>query len=194
MKRLIIAIDCDDVLIHTTEYLVRTYNALHGTAVSLKDAHSSKNPAWSTDREDVFARLHAIQLSEEYALIEPPKETIRIIHSLARHHELHLVTARRGEVKSATERMVKEHYEGCFTSIEHVGDASKGEACRLLGADVMIDDNLHHLESAAQNGVGSLVWFGDYPWQAAQKSEFALPIRCRTWSDVERVIERLANV
>lgn len=191
MKRLIIAIDCDDVLIHTTEYLVEKYNSLYGTNVKLESAYSSKNPDWQTDRDEVFRRLHAIQLSDEYALIEPSKETVRAITELASRHELHLVTARNASVLAATERMLDSYYSGCFTSVHHIGaDASKGDICKEIRADVMIDDNLQHLESAGESGVEHLLWFGDYPWQKAQVPAHVIPSKCKDWQEVQEYIDR----
>ena len=195
MKHLIIAIDCDDVLIHTTEYRVAKYNSLYGTTVELEHAHSSKNPDWKTDRDEVFRRLHAIQLSDEYALIEPPKQTVGTVKKLAAQHELHLVTARNSSVLAATERMLDSHYPGCFISVHHIGaDASKGDICKEINADVMIDDNLMHLESAFESGVEHLIWFGDYPWQRTQVPESVTPNRCRDWQEVQDYIDHAARL
>lgn len=67
MKRLVIAIDCDDMLVSGTEHVISSYNKTYGTQVRIEHAHQSDNPEWETDRDEVFRRIHAIQQSDEYA-------------------------------------------------------------------------------------------------------------------------------
>lgn len=188
--RLIIAIDCDDVLIPTTQYLVDNYNRQFGSSVTLARAHESGNDEWGADRATVFQRLADIQKGDEYARIEPHDEAIAAVRRLASHHELHLITAREPSVEAVTLAMLDQYLKGCFTSIEHVGNArSKGEVCRAVRADVLIDDNIKHLVSALECGVpfGGAIHFGDYPWNHVA----VLPdgvAQCHTWQAVETEI------
>lgn len=193
MKRLVIAVDCDDVLIPATEYLVTTYNQQYGTAVQLKNAYASKNPEWQAERDEVFRRLYALQASSDYAMIKPNTVTIERVRQLARHHELHLVTARDESVMETTRQMLDTYYPQCFTTIEHVGpNRQKGEICRAVAADVIIDDNLHHLVSARECGVTNLIWFGSYPWQDRSAETPTGTLLCDDWNQVGVEIERIA--
>lgn len=196
-KRLVIAIDCDDVLISASEYLVETYNDMYGTNVQLQNAHTSKNDEWQASRDEVLRRLHVIQMTDDYAVIEPEDSTIKAVKRLADDYELHLVTARDGAIMSVTQRMVDTYFPGCFDSIEHVGaDASKGEICARVGASIMIDDNIAHLETASENGVKLLIWFGDYVWQATQEERAQSLVslyRCHSWQDAVEVIDEYAS-
>ena len=194
MKKLIIAIDCDDVLIPATEYLVRTYNEMYGTKVQLDDAFTSGNPQWMAERAEVYRRLQVIQAAPEYARIKPNELAVRVVKELATHHELHLVTARDGSIMEVTMQMIDAYYPNCFQTIEHVGaDRPKGKVCRAVSADVIIDDNLQHLVSARGCGIENLIWFGDYPWQHQTEQVPARTIQCSDWSKVGEEIERLAN-
>ena len=76
MKKLVFAIDCDDVLINASEYIVTAYNQLYGTNVQLETAHSSANPAWQADRTEVFRRLHHIQQGEGFTAIPPRSDAL----------------------------------------------------------------------------------------------------------------------
>ena len=71
-------------------------------------------------------------------------------------------------------------------------EGSKGDVCRALRADVLIDDNFRHLVSARDCGVGGLLWFGDYPWQTEDLGDMPT-VRCRDWREVEAEIERIAS-
>jgi 5'(3')-deoxyribonucleotidase len=195
MRQLVIAIDCDDVLLPSTRTIVDLYNQRHNTNVTYARAHTSGNEEWAALREEVRDRIHAVQLSEEYANIQPFPEAVVAVRQLAADgHRLHMVTARDSKLLQATEAMLKEYFdEGVFTTLEHVGlDGTKGDVCQRLQADVLIDDSLKHLANAAEYGIDGLLWFGDYPWQGGDQA-FGGAVHCVSWADVEREIERIAN-
>ncbi len=190
-RRLVIAIDCDDVLLNATEFIVDTYNRLYDTKVQLVNAHTSKSNEWGAERGEVLRRIFDIQHSSEYKAIKPRKDAINSLARLAKEHELHLVTARPTEISDVTEAMIEQCFEGCFTEVNHVGlDASKGEVCERIHADIMIDDNIRHLVDAYEHGVRTLVWFGDYPWHESQRVQATLLVvyKCLDWADVEKVV------
>lgn len=193
MKKLVIAIDCDDVLINASEYIVMTYNQLYGTNVQLETAHSSGNPAWQADRTEVFRRLHDIQQGKGFAVIPPRSDAIESIKRLAAHHDLHLVTARDAVIMGVTESMVATYFGGYFKGIHHVGpDNSKGEVCEFIGAQVLVDDNSKHLFDALEHGVELAIWFGDYPWQTSQEINEHIE-RAGDWIAAERMISEFAG-
>lgn len=193
MKRLVIAIDCDDVLVSGTEHVISSYNKMYGTSVQIEHAHQSDNPEWEADRDEVFRRIHAIQQSEDYALIKPEQETIEVVKGLARQHDLYVVSARHPKILSVTQAMLDEYFSGCFQGIEHVGDdRTKGEACEQLGAQVMIDDNVKNLLSAQEAGVEKLIWYGEYAWQNYEEWSEGVE-RCLTWEDIKREIDQFAG-
>lgn len=193
MKRLIIAIDCDDVLLDSTEFIVKKYNDNYDTSVKIENAHLSGNTEWGSDRDEVHRRIDMIQLSDEYGELKPSTKVMQIIQQLAKDHELHLVTARSEAVMDVTKRMLDTYFAGCFKTIEHVGyKRSKGEVCRAIAADVLVDDNVKHLQDAGECGVVNLLWFGDYKWQNYQESPLGV-VRSGDWVAVKREVDRIAR-
>lgn len=193
MKRLTIAVDCDDVLVPSTEFIVDRYNELYGTRVSLAGAHTSQNPAWEASREEAIERVHAIQHSIEYGGLAPYTQAVEACQRLSRRYDLHLVTARPASILAVTSQMLERYFPGVFKEIMHIGpDGDKGTICQALAADVLIDDNIKHLQSARDCAVTSCVWYGDYPWQQPS-SDTQWALRCRDWGVVEREIERIAT-
>lgn len=197
MERLVIAIDCDDVLIPTTEYTVGAYNKKYNTSVKLHEAHSSANPEWAQDRSVVHARIDAIQTSAQFRDIKPFQGAIDVIKALASIHELHIVTARQRSVDTVTQYMVNKYFPACFVSMEHVGmDGTKGDICAKIGADVLVDDNVAHLQNAFDHGMSmsGLLWFGRYPWQP-QSAEISgqLAARYGDWYEISKAIDRLVT-
>src|SRR5690606_17135299 len=120
----------------------------------------------------IAERIYDIQLSKEYGETVPFPDAVEVCRRLAEQYELHLVTARPERIMSVTTAMLDRYFSGVFSKIEHVGqEGSKGDVCRNLEANILIDDNLHHLEKAARCGVPHLLWFGDYPWQSDNGGE-----------------------
>lgn len=195
-RRLVIAVDCDDVLIETTRFLVKDYNDKFGTKVELQDAHKPNNPAWGTNDDGlILDRLSEIQNSKEYAEIKPITEAINAIRRLAKDNEIHLITARDGSVEVVTMIMLDKYFAGCFTSVEHVGKSrSKGEVCRQIKADVLVDDNVHHLSSALEYGVprGGALHFGNYIWNHLDNPIDGV-VECHDWESVDREVQKIAG-
>lgn len=195
-RRLVVAVDCDDVLIETTRFLVDDYNNKFSTKVELKDAHKPGNPDWGTDDYGlVLDRLSEIQNSKQYAEIEPITEAVNAIRRLAKDNELHLITARDGAVEVATMVMLDKYFADCFTSVEHVGKTcSKGEVCRQIKADVLVDDNVRHLLSALEFGMpsGGALHFGNYAWNQLNDPVDGV-VECHDWESVEREVQKIAG-
>ena len=191
-KKLVVAIDCDDVLLPSMIRIVERYNVLYQTAVELEYAHTSAYPGWNADRDTIHGRILEIQTSPEYAVTPPFEDAIATVHRLAVEHELHLVTARPVTMMDVTNAMIETHFGECFVGVEHVGlDGSKGEICRRIAADVLVDDNLKHLVDAESSGTIHGLWFGEYPWQQNDSSDAA--IRCADWMAVEKEIAHIAE-
>lgn len=188
-----IAIDCDDVLIDSTAFVVATYNTRYATNVKLENAFVSSNPEWGVDRPEVFRRFHEIYSSEEFRCLEPRADARASIANLAQNHVLHLVTARDLVLELVTLQMLNTFFPDCFRDICHVGEGSKGSICMALNADMLIDDNAKHLRDALDRGVEHTVWFGEYPWQTQDLSDSNLGNRYKDWREVEREVNRVAS-
>lgn len=192
MSQLVIAVDCDDVLVPSTDRIVSMYNSQYGTAVQSRDAHTSGHPGWAAPKDVARQRIFDIQLSDEYATTPPFIDAIEACRELAKEHELHLVTARPDAIMSVTIDMLSKYFSGVFAEVEHVGlDGDKGEACRRLGASMLIDDNLKHLESARAQGLGGLLWFGDYAWNQLDAPPEGVR-RCLNWQIVKQEVDSFA--
>lgn len=193
MRKLIIAVDCDDVLVPATEACVRIYNEKYGTSVQLKNAHDIHNMDWAAERSEILRRFSELWSTTDFASIPPFDEAVQACNRLARHHELYLVTGRHKDVLPTTNRMLERYFKGIFKEVEHIGlDGNKGDICRNFSAEVLIDDNLRHLNDARECGLENLIWFGDYAWNRSDKPEDDV-IHCLDWLSVEQEIGRIAG-
>lgn len=195
MKRLVIAVDCDDVLINTTEYIMRQYDKRYGIKVDLENAYTLSHPQFDGEELDtIYERFNEIFRAEEFQTLKPRADAVEVVQRLGCQHELHLVTARLAAVELITLTMINEYFPGCFTEINHISErGSKGEVCRVLKADVIIDDNAKHLEDAKSCGVKQRIWFGSYPWQKPDAGSQDFTARCADWYEVEQQVNYFAN-
>ncbi len=191
MKRLVIAVDCDDVLVATTPFLVDAYNRLYGTKATLAQSHDPGFEIWQADEALQIERWDKLIEVEGYRELGPIPEEARILHDLALRHELHLVTARKENERAFTQEMLDRELSGVFTSMEFVGwGGSKGEVCKRIGADVLIDDNTHHLHDSIKAGLptSGAILFGDYPWNVTDSTNSDLT-HCLDWTAVSITIK-----
>lgn len=195
-RRLIIAIDCDDVLIPTAPRVIAAYNEKYGTTLGLESFYGQDPDPWGVkEMKDASQRVGEILLADE---IIPDNDTVEVIHDFASRHELHLVTGRSQILEQLTLSMISTYFPGCFQSIEltnfydEAHRRSKGDVCRALGADILIDDHIEHIQSVLAVGMKEVIVFGDYSWnQAEQLPEGAT--RCRDWNEVREEIQRVAQ-
>lgn len=195
MRKLVIAVDCDDVLVRTTPFFVDAYNRMYSTSVTLDKAHYDDAEIWKTDRTTLEGRFAELMKTEEYKDLRPSDEEVSVLKELSAHHELHVITARREHERELTQYMIDAYLPNVFTSLELVGySGSKGRVCERINAEVLIDDNLRHLEDAIKYGLPQqgAILFGDYPWNAEPVSSTGFS-RCVSWRDVWGQIDELAR-
>ena len=203
MKRLIIAIDCDDVLVDTAQDLLQFYNQKYGTSLDETNFYATDidpDKFGVTTFQEVIERFSERFLMLEHLEIAPSQSTIEAIRRLACTHELHLITGRSSAMEQATLAMVNRYFKGCFTTIEHTNyitadkhavKRTKGEVCMKIGADILVDDYIEHVRNVIAAGVPHAIIFGDFDW-GKRGSVPDNTKRCVSWREVEDEIEQIA--
>jgi len=193
-RRLIIAVDCDDVLVPTARHIIDDYNERFGTQVGFEhfyDMTDATLDIWGAEsREEAVERVADFLHSDKHSKITPDSEAVLAIKKLAAEHELHLVSGRVDALKPVTERMLYTYFPDCFQTIEHTNfiapkdtklvRRSKGDICRAIGADILIDDHPHHAESALAANVGKVILFGEYAWNRLDIVPQGM-VHCKDW-------------
>lgn len=204
-RRLVIAIDCDDVLVPTGVSQIAFYNNKYNATVGEKEFYESATmDVWGTDDDQLaIDRVAEHTLSDDFADVPPMEDAVDAIHRLSKQHELHLVTGRPSVIEAATMRLLNRYFKDCFTSVEHTNyytyswnkDAkkrSKAEVCRSLGADLFIDDYIVHVRDVIDSGVCEVILFGDYEWSVLGEKDKRVA-RCSNWKQTEEEINHFAN-
>ena len=125
--------------------------------------------------------------SKEYQALTPFEDAVEALHKIHQKYELHIITARADFLADATKRMLAQYFPNIFSTVEftnHYGKTArtKAQVCQELGAELLIEDSLHHAQTVAACGVTVLL-FGDYPWNQTAN----LPknvVRVRNWREV----------
>ena len=198
MRKLTIAVDCDDTLFPTAKYFIDSYNKKFNANVDFENQHEPDYDGWGVSDAELLRRLGMLQDAEEYRQIEIYDNAVRVLNNLRiKGHRLIVVTARKEHERPITESMIERDAPGVFDAIEFVGwYGSKHEALRKIGADVLVDDSIHHLNKALEEGVlnpGCALLFGDFPWSRTVSDAGSGIVRCADWIEVEQRIERVIN-
>lgn len=191
MKKFVIAIDCDDVIVPTAQIILEHYNKNYGTNITLDKFYSKDPEVWNVSDMAIAARrVDDYLMTEEYQHTPPFKESIEAISELAKYHELHLVTGRADFLSESTEKMLAENFPGLFKTLEFTNfytenPRSKADVCVNLKADYLIEDHLYHANVVAECGTKVLL-FGEYPWNQTDEPLPPNIQRVRDWNEVVR--------
>lgn len=203
MRRLVIAIDCDDVLIPSSSRIIERYNHRFGTTIGL-DSMYREGDTWQADSYEAAISRVDMLLRDDRILddLVPDEKTIRSINLLASAHELHLVTGRQTYMSASTDYLLETYFKGCFTSIEHTNyiasaqsaevKRSKGDVCEAIKADILVDDHISHGVDVLARGVKRVILFGDYAWNQPDDIADGI-VRCFDWDSTVNEINIIAN-
>jgi 5'(3')-deoxyribonucleotidase len=191
----IIAVDIDDVIPESTEAFRKVVNAHAG--FDLRPEHYKiegsywgyYDQVWKThgvaelvDRDQLMHQMH---VDQSHVPLLPG--SAYAIGRLQQNFTIVLVTARDPKWQGATSNWLSEQFgtsvPALYFSEAHrgvEGSKTKGEICRELGAQWMIDDNPGHCQTVLDCGVTAIL-FGEYGWH------IDIPVgtvRCKDWQVV----------
>jgi 5'(3')-deoxyribonucleotidase len=188
MKRPLIAVDIDDVLVDHYEALLAFHNARYGTTHTLQDYVTDHwSVVWGTDHAETERR------AKEFAALGVAGRAVKAgalrgVQELRKHYDLGVVTVRRKINVEPTMEWLDIVFPDTFREVRFVpiweeSDApSKAQICQQLGASYLIDDSLKHCELAAAAGVHAVL-FGNFPWNQGAVLPAGVT-RCKDWAAV----------
>ena len=157
-----IAVDIDEVLAEGLLSYLHYFNTTHGTHFTKQDFGPSK-PFWETlgvatqDIPAVEMHYRSHELSRDWLLVNGAQDAIR---SLAKQHELFIVSNRQSAGHEATRVWLQKNFPGAFqviyfTEMERVGDIrpTKAEICLRHGITMLIEDEVKEITACAAAGI-----------------------------------------
>jgi|SRR5579862_1198888 len=190
MKKPIIAVDIDDVLMPHFQDLINWYNREYGTNLMLADNHPKSIDNWGTDSfQAAIKRVHRFFDTDEFLNSRPFKEAKAAIKDLSDDYLMFVITSRDTLIEETTRKWLNEHFPEIFKEAHFTGlyrlkgrPIPKSEIAKQIKADYLIDDSLEHVTGASEIGIKGLL-FGDYPWNQADKLPSAV-VRVKDWQEV----------
>lgn len=194
MNRQLIAVDIDDVIADSTESVRLLANERTGSNLK-KDHYRIPGEYWDYyervwRQHDLHDKVSLQELGQEMVvdqlhvpLLAGAEYGVSI---LLERHEVILMTSRDPAWEAATTKWIKHHFGNRCPKIyfarnhKDVSEKTKGELCKDLGVNWLIDDNVEHCLSALKVGVGAIL-FGEYGWHKDRPKELE---HCKDWPTV----------
>lgn len=201
MKKLTIAVDFDDVLVPSAMFAFERYHRNYGFQIDPRSYYGKiTKEAWGTDSLDEAVQRIGDALSDEDLLMIPPyKAAIGAVSRLSEQHKMYLVTGRSDRLMPTAINYVDKYFSGLFNglintnhySIDPDKHRSKGDICREIGADVLVDDYIGHIESVMEYGLKEAIVIAQ-PWNEGFVAKQGI-VRVVDWNEDEREINRIAT-
>lgn len=203
MRQPTIAVDIDDVLTHSAEFIIEFSNATWGTTLTLNEFDEDWRKMWGIEPGDE-AEMHRRSLEIRAAGFKdvlPRSGAERVLGLLQHKARVVAVTSRRRVIEPETREWIEQHlgnvveeihFAGIFdddneklTTHEHRIVATKHDVLSVVKPDYFMDDQLKHCEAALKLGIKTIV-FGDYAWNRNTDIESRGATRCTSWDEVEK--------
>mgnify|MGYP003452837116 CR=1 FL=1 len=192
MTKPVIAIDIDDVIADSTELVRRLTNQVTGASLTTEHfrvpaAYSRYyEHVWSSNNLDMsFDKLDSnMKLDQSHMVLL--KDAEKAISLLTKQASLFALTSRPLDWEPATTAWLNTHFPNDFKQMIFTEDLkwqgqTKGEICKILGVEWLIDDRIDFCQSAIKLGVGAIL-FGEYGWHHEDVTDDL--IRCKSWQEV----------
>lgn len=194
----VIAVDVDDVLFPTNDGTRGFVNNNFDRDYSEED-HSQPGEykgyferVWGVDHDTAEHWYHSFINSGALTEMEPVEGAIEAIKELEKNHTLVVVSARHEDQVDMTHQWLLKHFPSVFKDVRfisgwyHGRKVSKGDVCREIGADYLIDDHIDHCLEAEKAGTKALL-FSEYGWSKDERANSLT--RVKDWPAVKKFFD-----
>ncbi|MDP3990406.1 MAG: hypothetical protein Q8Q01_04340 [archaeon] len=192
-----IAFDCDDVLAIFTGHLAREYNRRFGTRINWYEVVPSYDELMKVLGDNAEKNITQLYLDRDYILnMEPMDGAVNGMQSLVEMGvKPYVVTARVTCKYAYTVAWLQKNFgQELFTekNVFYSGyrehhHSTKGEQCRSLGVDYLVDDHPDHNRDAVKNGIKPILY--TQRWNIRLDAEKEGFIRVANWSGLLRFLK-----
>lgn len=187
-----IAIDLDDVLANSLDSFIEFYNTNYNGNLKPEDFTAfTLNEIQGMPAEEEQKIMNEYDDSEYYDDINPMPEAKEAISELSKNNELMIVTSRPQKKETQTKKWIEKHIPEIkninFIRQEYGGESkTKGEVCKELGAEILIEDNLDYAKSCIDKSIKVLLF--DYPWNQEENLN-PLITRVKSWKEILEILK-----
>lgn len=193
MKK-IIAVDIDDTIAESLEAFRKKANEHAGSNLA-PDDYKIEADYWGYyeqvwEQHGITDLVNATKVYEDLhtdqSLVPLLPGAQFAVSELMKKYEIVLITARDPRWEAATKDWIRDQFgdraPDLYFSQAHrdASSKTKGQICKDVGAEWLVDDNVEHCLSAVKEEVTPIL-FGDYGWQHHAPEEL---VRCEDWQAV----------
>lgn len=189
-----IGIDIDEVLAKLAPELTWFYNEKFNKnydPANQKEYDLTK--LWECSIEVANETVWQFYDSPKFEKIKTIQGAKTAVKKLLKQHEMIAITARPSHVEVKTRNWIEKHYPKVFREIYFTGHyftaeekrVTKGDICKKLGIELMIDDHFEYALDCSQKGINVLLM------DAAWNREVVLPgnvRRVKGWREIMKVL------
>ena len=184
-----IGVDIDGVVADTFPLILRELNQYFGKQIrseEFKDYDVRKVYGIDEGQFKEFIRNREQLLIKEPWPVEGAAEHLKL---MALRNKIYLITARREQLRGATESWLKS-WGLCYEGLVLVGSHAKGDTCAALGLHIFVEDNPQNARQLAKCGIPVLLL--DQPYNRGPMPPTV--IRVYSWADVYQYIQTAGRV
>jgi 5'(3')-deoxyribonucleotidase len=184
-----IGVDLDDVIFEFTKEVLIVVEKVHGRKFGFEDVSSySFHDVFDLSLEEIVEIIKGIDMAN-LPLIEGARDSVL---KLSNTNEIYFITSR--VFQEGTRESLERHFSGLkydlfFSSNPHAGTTgkNKGEICREIGVDFMIEDSQKHAKICADYGIKTFLI--EKPWNLKSFDHENI-LKVKNW---EEILERIEN-
>lgn len=173
-KRLVVALDFDDVCIDFNSMFAEYNRVHHGTSYTREDVREfDLSKLLECSQAEVLQRGRDFVHSELHKTTQPIQGAVgAITHLRLQGAELHIVTARDKVIEAPTSHLIEKFFSPGFHGVHFLHEnnqkviGEKGDVCAQLRADFLIEDALHNALHPSMKMTHVLLF--DTPWNQTE--------------------------
>lgn len=188
-KKLRIGIDLDDVVFDFVNFLIKNYQEKFGKNILFEEISSFYfEKVFNLSREEINLFFKEIFTKDSVLNMDLCEFAKEVIFGLSKDNEIFFITsrvdAREGTLESLNKHFSEINFELFFSSNPYCGNKgkTKGQICKDLGIDFMIEDSKEHSEVCAEYGIK--VFLLEKPWNK-QTKEHKNIIKVKSWEEIK---------
>jgi len=168
----VIAVDIDEVLVPFLPALSRFYTHQTNIKVKMPQRHPYHYaPLFNISEKESSDLVRDFYETSFHAGLRPIRGSQEMIKKLSENNTLIAVTGRQTYARDPTEELIKNNFRDSFSDIiycDHFTSSarSKGDICKQISADLMIDDNYQSCKECLDLSIPAVNFTGSplYPW------------------------------
>jgi len=191
-----IGVDIDQILADFLQGFAKFHNTVYDTTVSKEDFRDfnlcTVIGGTEEEKNNKILEYYDSEFFKSIPSVPGAREALQKLHD---EHEFVLITSRPNHISETTKQWLAKHFKTNFKELHFSNDwfkkgsnkLNKGELCKQLKIDLMIEDSVNNATLCAQHGTPAVLLA--YPWNETDNLHSEIT-RLASWTDIVEHIQR----